>query len=291
MMEQKLELGRLLRPKKDIVVTKDATDNVEPKRRTKTRKEISRDYRERMKDNPEMLKVHRDSEKKRFKEYYIRRSEEAVERNRQLQRERQQKYRERCKIQEVGRAVVRKTRQTLEEDRKRWREEKQLQRQNISRQKKTAEKKHRGDTYAAKKSVSASKVKQSAGISAAASANTKSAQRVANHRFKRTASQWRVHNQKSMGRTCPPPPNSYTICMCVCVCMYMCVCVCVYIYIYIYIYIKEMEQTLNERLSWSPSLIILWLMLNIFKYWVMLKTYLKSLLSHNITVNTTKVNK
>ena len=113
MMEQKLVLGRLLRPKKDIVVTKDATDSVEPKRRTKTRKEISKDYRERIKDNPEMLKVHRDSEKKRFKDYYIRRSEEAVERNRQLQRERQQKYRDRCKMQEVGRSVVRKTRQTL----------------------------------------------------------------------------------------------------------------------------------------------------------------------------------
>ena len=156
----------------------DVPESAKTKKRRKSRKEISRDYRERLKENPKVLKAHREYEKNRFKDYYARRSNEAIQRNRELQRERQRQYRVRCKVRQAPKAPktrkktiktleenrerckVRpkcqrkapKTKKTLEEDRKRWREEKRLQRQNMSREKKASENKRRREAYAANKS-------------------------------------------------------------------------------------------------------------------------------------------
>ena len=49
-----------------------------PVKKVKTRKEISHDYRQRLTNDPEAWKSHREVENACFKEYYTRRSEEAI---------------------------------------------------------------------------------------------------------------------------------------------------------------------------------------------------------------------
>ena len=105
-------------------------------RKVKTRKEISHDYRQRLTNDPEAWQSHREAENARFKEYYARRSEEAIQRNREKQRERQRAYRERCKARQKDQPKMPKTRKETEKQRQRWAEEKRIQRQNMSAQKK-----------------------------------------------------------------------------------------------------------------------------------------------------------
>ena len=136
-MEQDPESeGRRLRHKRPAAAAaEDVAESAKMKKGTKSRKDISKDYRERVKENPELLKAHREAEEEKngSREYYGRRSEEAVQRNRELERERQRQYRERCKVRQESHPKAPKTRKTRDEDRKRWREEKRLQRQNMSR--------------------------------------------------------------------------------------------------------------------------------------------------------------
>lgn len=81
--------------------SKNMTDKfVEKSPAVKKAKDYSKEYRERLKSDPELNKLHRAAETLRIKIYRERnQSEDAKQRNRELQRIRQKKYRERLKMQ------------------------------------------------------------------------------------------------------------------------------------------------------------------------------------------------
>ena len=65
-MEQDPESeGRRLRHKRPAAAAaEDVAESAKMKKGPKSRKDISKDYRERVKENPELLKAHREAEKK-----------------------------------------------------------------------------------------------------------------------------------------------------------------------------------------------------------------------------------
>ena len=70
------------------------TDSSEQKAK-KCNKDYTKEYRDRLKGNPDVYARHRHDETIRHKDYRSRMTEEAKQRSNELQRMRQQKYRER----------------------------------------------------------------------------------------------------------------------------------------------------------------------------------------------------
>ena len=85
-----------LRPKRQKPDEENTPTHTPPTKRKKTQADYSREFRQRMKEDPDKYNEHRDSQKKR-RASYLEMSEEATQRNRELQRARQKAYRERKK--------------------------------------------------------------------------------------------------------------------------------------------------------------------------------------------------
>ena len=105
--------------------------NVVKAKKKKTQKDYSKEYRERLKLNPEAYKFYRMKENIRLSEYRGRQTKEQSDRNRNLQKIRQARYRE--KKREEAKAV--KTRKTMEKEREKMRQAKRLQRACITKEK------------------------------------------------------------------------------------------------------------------------------------------------------------
>ena len=93
-----------------------------------------------MKANPELYHQHRAAENERNKKHRETRGDEAVLHNRELQKIQQQKYRERLKEKDQleQRSKTPQTQKSLSTVRQKNRERKQLQRENMSHNKKSA---------------------------------------------------------------------------------------------------------------------------------------------------------
>ena len=141
------EERRILRPKKHLL----PSAVVPPIK--KTQKEHAQAYRDNIKDNPALYKFIRAQETLRNQEYRMNRSDEAILRNRELQKLRQRKYRGKLKERQQVEKRTPKTRHNLEQERKQWAEEKRVQRAKMSHQKRAAMNRKRRDAYAAKKKV------------------------------------------------------------------------------------------------------------------------------------------
>ncbi|XP_063436397.1 glutamic acid-rich protein-like [Mytilus trossulus] len=114
-------------------------EDIEDKIPRKKPREYAQEYRDRIKRNTEIYKLHRHNETIRIKEYREKgQTEEAKQRNRDLQRARQQKYRERLKDLGKTNPEKPKTRHAQEMQRRKWREDRQKHRLCMSTQKKTA---------------------------------------------------------------------------------------------------------------------------------------------------------
>ena len=166
---------RILRPKKHLSPSPPSDVAVPPIK--KTRKDHAQAYRDRVKDNPALYKVMRAEETLRNQEYRRNRSEEAIVRNRGLQKLRQRRYRQRLQERQQKEKRTPKARHTLEgkgtsetrstlggkrtfdtwstmqEQRKRWAEEKRVQRAKMSQEKRADTNSRRRDAYAAKTTV------------------------------------------------------------------------------------------------------------------------------------------
>ena len=150
-----------------------ATDSSEP-RAKKCTKDYAKEYRDKLKDNPVLYARHRHEENLRNKDYRSKMTEEAKLWSNELQRRRQQKYRDRQKAKgasmplseqhdvetsvevpkssKTRKAInTRKTRKGVVQQRVKWRDGKQKYREKMNHQKKEAICKKRREQYAAKK--------------------------------------------------------------------------------------------------------------------------------------------
>ena len=125
-----------------------STAQKEPAKRRKTQMDYSHDYRQRMKTNHTEYIIFKELEKHRHREYREKRTTEALERNRELQRLRQQRYRERLKEQQRDIAPAKRTRKVVKESREKNTERKRLERANMSEEKRTTVNKKRRVAYA-----------------------------------------------------------------------------------------------------------------------------------------------
>ena len=128
-----------------------STAQKEPPKQRKTQKDYSRDYRQRLKTRHAEYTLFKELEKHRHREYREKMTPEAIERNRGLQRIRQNRYREKLKEEQRDTAPAKRTRKVVKESRQKNTERKRLERANMSQQKRTAVNKKRREAYAAKK--------------------------------------------------------------------------------------------------------------------------------------------
>lgn len=89
-----------------------------------------KEYRKKIKSNPDQYKIHRKHETNRIRKYREKRqNEKSKQRNRELQRDRQKCYREKLKTEgKCFKSKKPKTFENKEEQRKKWREQKRRQR-------------------------------------------------------------------------------------------------------------------------------------------------------------------
>ncbi|XP_070545950.1 pre-mRNA-splicing factor CWC22 homolog [Ptychodera flava] len=113
------------------------TLEIKPKRVAKTPAERQREYRARLKSNPELYKAHRAFESARLKEYRLLRSEEKIARDREKCRIRMQRFRDRQKDSAISVSSSQKkakTRGEVNKQREKWRIQKRKQREAMSQQ-------------------------------------------------------------------------------------------------------------------------------------------------------------
>lgn len=125
----------------------------ESKKRKKELAEYWRKRRGKLKSNLEDYKAHREKDTERIKRFRKeRQSDESKQRNRELQRKRQKRYREKNKIhvQELDKNTKNPT---TEEQRQKWKQRKQLQRKNMTSEIKTAINEKRRKEYKKKKKL------------------------------------------------------------------------------------------------------------------------------------------
>ena len=151
--------------RKSAPTTSDDT----PKRRRKTAAEVSRDYRERMEQNPDKYKLHRAYETNRVKVFMARLGEEdrknyqkltndRVGRWRQkVTNDRVRRWREKQKIlgKNVSTYTAPKTRKEKEAKRAAWKKKKALYRANMSEEAKKLQNERRGWKHQEKKAAGA----------------------------------------------------------------------------------------------------------------------------------------
>lgn len=89
-----------------------------------------KEYRKKIKSNPDQYKIHRKHETNRIRKYREKRqNEKSKQRNRELQRDRQKCYREKLKTEGTCfKSKKLKTCENKEEQRKKWKEQKRRQR-------------------------------------------------------------------------------------------------------------------------------------------------------------------
>ena len=147
--------------------TAPTTSDDTPKRRRKTAAEVSRDYRERMEQNPDKYKLHRAYETNRVKVFMARLGEEdrknyqkltndRVGRWRQkVTNDRVRRWREKQKIlgKNVSTYTAPKTRKEKEEKRGAWKKKKALYRANMSEEAKKLQNERRRRKYQEKKAA------------------------------------------------------------------------------------------------------------------------------------------
>ena len=156
----------------------DPEDAPASPRQKKNRADYSWEFRVRVNANPELYHQHRAAENERNKKYRETRGDEAVLHNRELQKIQQQKYRERLKEKDQleQRPKTPQTQKNLLTVRQKNRERKQLQRENMSHNKKSAINKKRREAYAAKQSKKTASVKKQCIITALPQPNMTSSQ-------------------------------------------------------------------------------------------------------------------
>ena len=131
-----------------------------------------------MKANQELYHQHRAAENEQNKKYRETRGDKAVLHNRELQKIQQRKYGERLKEKDQleQRPKTPQTQKNLSTVRQKNRERKQLQRENMSHNKKSAINKKRREAYAAKQSKKTASVKKQCIITALPQPNMTSSQ-------------------------------------------------------------------------------------------------------------------
>ena len=125
-----------------------------PTKKKKTRAEYQREYRQRLKQNPNLYKLHRACENERVKEYVSNLTEEKKAQYREKTRLRVKEFREKHAAEASSsktKKAAPKTRVAKETQRKKWRIQKQNQRSEQSVQAKRREKEKRRAKYAKKK--------------------------------------------------------------------------------------------------------------------------------------------
>ncbi|XP_033755233.1 uncharacterized protein LOC117338131 isoform X1 [Pecten maximus] len=132
---------------KELIDTAAKLTTAEQKRK------ISKEWRERLKENPAKYKEHRLVETLRLQDYRKNLSNEQKEIQKGQARLRQQRYRNKKKLEGhiTSKAPVNKTRASKEVQRQTWREAKRLQRMNLSHQKKRRINERRRKIYHEKK--------------------------------------------------------------------------------------------------------------------------------------------
>ena len=137
--------------RKSTPTTSDDT----PKRRRKTAAEVSRDDRERMKQNPEKYKLHREYETNRVKLLMARLGEEDRKNYQKVTNDRVRRWREKQKMlgKNVSTYIAPKTRKKKEEKRAAWKKQKVLDRANMSEEAKKLQNERRRRKYQEKKAA------------------------------------------------------------------------------------------------------------------------------------------
>jgi hypothetical protein len=149
-----------LRPKKPAITQAAAAIESAPHQK-KTQVEVMKEYRQRMKDNPEMYKSHRECETLRLKLFRLNMSDEQKKNYGEKSKERMRRYREKQKAEgdSSPKTAVRLTRAEAEKRQTGWRDQKRNQRGNMSAQKKRrVNEKRRASYHQKKKALSASPV-------------------------------------------------------------------------------------------------------------------------------------
>lgn len=119
-----------------------------PPKKKKSQADYSREHRARLKENEKLYKIHRVAETVRVRNYRENRSEDAKQRNRELQRIRQANYRLNLKSKGINTQRTTKTRHAIQKEREENRERKRAYRANMSHQKRAAINQARRQKYA-----------------------------------------------------------------------------------------------------------------------------------------------
>ena len=139
--------------RKTAPTTRDDT----PKRRRKTAAEVSRDYRERMEQNPDKYKLHRAYETNRVKVFMARLGEEDRKNYQKITNYRVRRWREKQKMlgKNVSTYTAPTTRKEKEEKRGAWKKKKALYRANMSEEAKKLQNERRRQKHQEKKAAGA----------------------------------------------------------------------------------------------------------------------------------------